>query len=346
MEYKLLVLTPDKVPAGEARSRKSLQWREAYAGSGEAKLVCAATPNNLGILQEGSILQLSDRPESLAVILAVKTENVKGKATMTVRAKPTACRLADRVLMHTREIDNAEAGMLSMASDNLRGLPLAVAPAKGLSETYGGQISWGSVLEAEEKVAEFTGLGFRVVADGSFAETFEVYRGKDRTDPESADYVGYFSDSAKMLSNVSFETDISELRNAAVVAGEGEGPDRVVVEVDESAGGEKRELFVDASDIQSTYKDQAGTEHTMTAGEYQEALRARGREKLAETRKGIQLSAEISQTNLLYGRDYGLGDILPLKIEKYGLSANVRLTEATLIYEQAKTINCKLEVVS
>lgn len=72
---------------------------------------------------------------------------------------------------------------------------------------------------------------------------------------------------------------ISDWRNYAYVLGEGEGSTRRQVIVDQRGGQERRELYVDARDLQQTVD---GT--TYTNAQYDAMLAQRGREKLAETR--------------------------------------------------------------
>lgn len=348
--FNLFVFGPDKARLGEVRSISSLQWLECYADVGEAKLVCAATDSNRSILQNGTLLLNSDRPHLLAQVQSVEINDDMQAAKMTVRARLTACRLEDRVLMHTATIGSAEADTLAMVQANLRGLPLTVAPAKGLAARYEGQISWGSVLEAVKQVAERTGLGFRVTADSTLRETFELYSGVDRTDPASPDYVGFLGDTAGNVTSVRLLEDVAVLRNVAVVAGEGQGAERVVVEADLSAGQPRRELFVNAADLSSKYTvenpDGSTTENTMTPEEYAAQLRARGLQALADTRTGSTVAAELSQAMMLFGRDYEVGDILPLRLARYGVAVSVRLTKVTLIYERTKSIKANLEVAA
>lgn len=332
------------------RSITSLQWMEDYFGPGEVKLVCAGTTNNLRLLTEGVLIRNPDRPHLLAKVQSVEVADDMEDAKMTVRAKMTVCRLEERVLMYTAQLANAEEGMLRMVSDNLRGLPIHVAPAKGLPQRYDGQISWGSVLDAEIKVAQRCGLGFRVRTNEDLSETFEVYRGTDRTDPASPAYVGYLSDRVKNLSDIRIGSGENLTYNVAIVAGEGQGADRRVVEVDLSAGQPRREIYVNASDVSSSYRttqpDGSQTEHTLSPEGYTEALRERGVAAIAESLADTKITAELRQSMILFSRDYDLGDILPLRVEKYGIEVNVQLSRVTIIYEQTKTIKATLEVVA
>lgn len=341
----LYVYSPKKTRIGEVRGITSLQWQEVYCGVGEVKLVCGATDGNRTLLQNGNLLHNTDRPGLLALIVYTEIDDNAKTAKLTVRAKLTACRLDDRVVMYTESYTDAELGMLGIVSHNLRGLPLAVAVPQVGNAPLTGQVSWGSVLDAVTNIAAASGLGYRVVAGSDMAETFEVYRGIDHSSPGSPDYVGFFGDDAGNLASVKLTNDVSGIKNVAIVCGQGEGAARRMVEVDFSGGGERRELYVDARDLAQATTSADGTETTLTDDEYDALLYARGAAKLAETAGGLTVKADLRQSILLFGQDYELGDILPLRVAKYGVAIRVRVAKIKLVYETTKSIDATLEVV-
>lgn len=77
----------------------------------------------------------------------------------------------------------------------------------------------------------------------------------------------------------SLSVDKRAWRNYAYVLGEGEGSARVQVEVDLTDGEERRELYVDARDLQKEVDGE-----TLSDADYEAVLTQRGTEKLAETR--------------------------------------------------------------
>lgn len=133
--------------------------------------------------------------------------------------------------------------------------------------------------------------------------------------------------------------DFLERWNFAYVAGEGEGSARVIVEVDlrSSADEERRELYVDARDLQSTYQDDAGDEHTYTADQYKALLRQRGLEKLAEYQKIETVNGDVDpNANLTYGVDFDLGDLCTYRYADVGIETTKRITEIQEVYEGSK----------
>lgn len=169
--------------------------------------------------------------------------------------------------------------------------------------------------------------------------SFEVWKGKDRTDDQTENSWAIFSDSFYNVKNAVYDRDESECKNYAYVAGEGEGAARTIVEVDlrSSPDEERRELYVDARDLQSTYQDDDGTEHTYTAAQYKALLRQRGLEKLAEYEKIETVNSDVDpNANLTYRVDFDLGDLCTYRYADVGIETTKRITEIQEVYEGSK----------
>lgn len=169
--------------------------------------------------------------------------------------------------------------------------------------------------------------------------TFEVWQGKDRTDSQEVNSWAIFSDKFYNVKNAVYDRDESDCKNYAYVAGEGEGSARLTVEVDirTDPSDERRELYVDARDLQSTYTDEGGTEHTYTAAQYRALLRQRGLEKLAEYEKVETVNSDVDpNANLVYMTDFDLGDLCTYRYMDVGIETTKRITEIQEVYEGSK----------
>ncbi|MDL2214350.1 siphovirus ReqiPepy6 Gp37-like family protein, partial [Clostridia bacterium OttesenSCG-928-O13] len=247
---------------------------------------------------------------------------------------------------------NVEAGMYSIYSKNRRALPIGVAAAQGYTETTETEITWNSVLEAEITLAESSGLGFTVDFDPeTAAETFRVYRGADRSLESTDNYVGYFGTDAANINDVQITSGTTDFKNVAIVAGAGEGTARVVrtVSLGNFTGEARRELYVDARDLQPEYQQATPTGEyddkgnpvftyetkTYTEAEYNAILDARGHEKMAEHLQDFGIACDIDQNNIMYGKDYFLGDRMPIKLPTYGIFASAVIASVRTEYENS-----------
>lgn len=348
------IYAPNKDRIGKLQHFDSIQWQDNAQSPGEVKITANVTPMNLELLVDGNRLYNTDEDTVAKICHVDIVENISAgdfKRNIVARARLTAHDLDERVVMATEVIKNAEAAMYGIYSRNRLNLPILPGTPQGFTEMLDTEVSWNSVLDAVQKIAEASGLCFTVRFDPeTAAETFVVYRGTDRSDDDSDDYVGYFGTDAGNLSKIEITTGSSNYKNVAVVAGEGEGAARVVrfVSLGNFQGEGRRELYVDARDLQrevseavfTGQQDEKGNpifeykSKTYTVAEYNALLDARGLEKLLERLRDFGLSCDIEQTNLIYRRDYFLGDRMPVRLPQYNVKASAVVSSVRRVYEQ------------
>lgn len=86
------------------------------------------------------------------------------------------------------------------------------------------------------------------------------------------------------------------------------------------AGLSRRELFIDARDLQLD----ADPDNPLTAEEYAALLVSRGRQKLAENQLVRSFAAEVRtyDPTYPYGEDFQLGDTITVTDERLGITVN------------------------
>jgi len=197
------------------------------------------------------------------------------------------------------------------------------------------QFTGKTVLEILKDICASQNLGFETTysSTGNIL-TFKLYQGLNRLASQNENPFVDFSNNYDTLSQYQFTYDIRSEKNFALVAGEGEGEDRVTTTVDWSDGGDIKELFVDARDLQ---KDEDTTD-----AQYIEILKERGREALAERTAIENIEVTPILTNYTYRSDYDLGDLCAADIlhkdtrtDKviFKASLDKRITELDEVYE-------------
>lgn len=217
---------------------------------------------------------------------------------------------------------------------------LVLGTKKGLGASVTLQTTGDSLGEKLYEVEQTQELSHRLVYD--YEEntlTFEVWEGLDRTEDQEENSPAVFSNKFYNIKSASYDRDESAYANFAYVAGEDSGSNRVLVEVDArtSADEERREIYVDARDLQSEYEDDSGNKKTYTAVEYKELLRQRGLEKLAEYAKVETVNSDIDAgANLVYMKDFDLGDLCTYQDTSVGIECVERITQLQETYEGSK----------
>lgn len=189
------------------------------------------------------------------------------------------------------------------------------------------QNSYGSVKEQVEKLCETHDFGFKEDAQDPYIPGSHIvfYKGQDLS--ESVE----FTTDAENVLNESYESSDADEFNVALVAGEGEGSGRVLVTYGGGKGLDRKELYVDARDLQ---------QDDLTNSAYQQTLIERAKTKLAEHQPILILDGDINMHNQLYiyKEDYDLGDIVLRSSPTFELAYTARITEVQEIYENGLQI--------
>lgn len=191
---------------------------------------------------------------------------------------------------------------------------------------------FGNVYEEIATIATAYGIGWYagiepLSTNNQYAEiVFYVYSGIDRKQSQSVNsrFVLSYSNDNIEQSNYQY---IDTIPNTALVAGQGEGIERALYTVNNTAAGlDRKEVYIDARDIE---------DNTL--------LPQRGNEKLAEYGEANSYQITLSQ-NLIkqYHSSFELGDIGTIQDELLDIVIDFRLTEITEIYESD---DFRLEVV-
>ena len=348
-------------------------WTNGYNTSGDCELAIEASTENLKKIQECKYIIREDDDKMACTITNIELDTdeengdkliIKGTDTKEIlnqRIVAEQTNFSGLVEDYIRELITDS--IISPSNSDRKISNFKLADKVGFTETISEQTTYDYVGEKIQELCQQYGWGYKVIIeDGYFV--FYLYEGEDKSE-----YVEFSPDSDN-ISTTSYSQDNSNIKNVAIVAGEGEGTDRVKTTIGEGEGIDRYELYVDARDVSSTvdydelvesYPD--GTEVTKNDviyyqvdgvniailtkdddGEvtttqlcddtYEESLKSRGYEKMTDYTSVTSFSGEIIEGyNYTYKEDYNLGDIVMIKNE-YGISAKVRITEITECYDE------------
>jgi len=256
--------------------------------------------------------------------------------------------LADRVIDNTQYFKDKTTEEIVRSLVNTfcinagkRTIPkLTLGEYKGLGKTRTIQMTGDNLLDKIYELCKEDELGIKLWYDFDNNKlVFDVWQGLDRRDTQSENTWAIFSRNFENVLEDEYSTDSTKYRNFAYVAGEvdevvGTNEDgttktskkRIVTTVDRVKEGEERkELYVDARDIQSEKTDDEGNSTKIPETEYIEMLKERGIEKLNECNKVETSNFNIDPlSNLEYKKDFNLGDKVVYKNDELGFNIENR----------------------
>lgn len=333
---------------------ESIIWTERYYEYGDFELYTAMTQDLLNYIKTDNYIQRvgSDRVMIIEEI-RIDTDSETGNH-ITITGRSLESILDRRVIWSQTTISgNLQNGIKKLVNENI------ISPSKEerkisnfiFKDSTDSQIT-GLTVEAQytgdnlydviSKVCEEKSIGFKVSLNENKQFVFELYAGADRSYEQTNYPYVVFSPNFDNIINSNYLESKENLKNVALVGGEGEGTARKYLAIGNTSGLDRRELFVDARDISSEGEDG----ETLTTEQYNELLKQRGNEYLADYTDLVSFEGAV-ETNIMYkyGVDFFDGDIVQIANE-YGHEAKVRILEVVIseneegnsVYPTFKTI--------
>ena len=335
----------------------SIIWHRVYFGVGDFEIYVRATRENVELLQAGNFVTRYDDVE-VGIIETLSIANDPQQGVMITASGRFAKSLLDRRLIYnlsgtvntpTILRGNVEtevrrvvaANAISCEFDSRRNIPLlalgdvAGLPYKIVDENgYATQkqVSYQNLLEYTDAVLEEYGLAATVILDEDAGKLrYVIYEGVDRSvDNTAGNDPVVFSKEFDNITSSSYQYSETPQKNAALIGGEGEGTARFYSLIAGSQTGlQRREMWVDASSVSRTYKDDNDEEKTYPDSDYRAMLNAEGKQNLSVSVATEQFDGviDIQHSAWQYNRDFALGDIVTTQDGDIGKTVNVRLRE-------------------
>lgn len=339
---EVLVLDTQYKSMGIIDKFESLIWTDRYNSAGDFELYLPMNMNALDLLKRKRYLWTKESDHVMMIEKISITSNVDTGVHLTVSGRSLESILSRRIVWdQTRVRTKIDAAMKKIITDAMispkiaeRKIPNFVYKDTNdpeimeisIDKQYSGTNLYDLIVEQYK----LYNLGFKVSLSDINQFIFESYKGKDRSYGQFENpYVIFSPNFDNLISSEYFENDEKE-KNVTLVAGEDEGlgTGRRTVIIGSGSNLERKELYVDARDLQS--EDEEG--NPIPDDEYLESLINRGKEKMLDYKMDIAFTGEAETTQRFrYGEDFFMGDIVQVE-DGYGHSNKARITE--LIFSQ------------
>lgn len=347
----------------------SINYTLKFIDVGSFELKCAINEQNVKLIQKNRFLWIENEVCGIIQYISSSTDD----GTITVKGKLAKEMLNWRwvypCFVKTGEPASLAEGIVNIHCVNpsepkrkMRGLVIGNAGYVINKPHITYQKTGDTVLTSVQNISTANNLGFEVYFNPRNANPFKfvMLEGKDRTigNKDGNKPVVFSRDFENIISG-SYEYNDDSFRNIALVAGEttdgsnNENATRTFLVVDQ-VGSEnvssfyRKELYIDARDLQSEYSEEATTkddegnditetvQKKMTEQEYNATLSNRGFEKMGETLVEESYESQIrtdARTIYQFGKDYTYGDYVTVIDKSLGIMLNVQITEMQIVYD-------------
>ena len=314
---------------GVSENQTSIVWTRRYFEPGEFEVHAPITPANVNLYQRTNIVWLQGAAEA-GVIEDLNFEETATKNEIVAKGRFLESYMDRRIIYPTVNFTGkTEVAMRTLFSNLSNPFPhIELGELQGFDDETSFQCTWKDLLSYESRLARSANIGYRFRP--SFTERkiyFETYKGLERTRSQHVRSYTEFSDDFDNINSANYHINDQIEKTVAYVAGQGEGSDRQVVIVGDTSGAgyDRRELYVNASDI---------SPDDLTQSQYIAALTQRGIDKLNENILSASLECvTIPLGNFNYKVDYDLGDVVTVRKTNWGVGQDLRITEIQEVYE-------------
>lgn len=305
----------------------SVIWTTRYYDVGDFEIYVGTTQKYIDWLQSGNYVERLD-DDKIGIIEDIKiTYDAEGTEYLTATGRFAESILERRIVWQQTQLSGTvENGLRNLINSNIinpinedRKISIIeLGPLKGYTERLDAQYTGDNLLEINKKVSLANQIGFKFNFNNS-KFSYELYKGIDRSYNQTKNPFVVFSDKYDNLLTSEYELNTSNLKNVALVAGEGEGTARKTLVVGNGTGLNRYEIFVDARNL-STNSGEIST------SEYNNALNEKGLESIVTITQAFSGEVDLN-LNYTYKKDFFLGDIVTIENSKWGIFINSRIIE-------------------
>lgn len=254
----LYVLNEDLEIIGIVDCYSSLIWANRYDSDGDCEIYIEANKENVELLKQDYYLIRTDDDNMACKIkyIEIVTDAENGDY-LTITGYDSKDILSQRVVWKQTNINGkAEDCIYDLVIKNFINTEiqdrkfqnkngkakLLLDNKQGFIETMTGQTTYTDIEEKIQEICKKFEWGYRIkVKDGNFY--FSLYKGEDRSDKV------VFSSDFENLQSTKYTSDKTNIKNVALIGGEGEGSKRSKEVAGQGIGNDRYETFVDAKDI-------------------------------------------------------------------------------------------------
>ena len=307
----------------------SFIWTTRYYTTGDFELCVDVNESNFELFKPDYYIYRED-DENVGIIEDIKIQrNDDGQEIFIVSGRFLSSILGRRIIAVQTTVSGSISNCINtLINDNVIN-PSATARKIDdftlgdytISETMQAQYTGDNLLETISKICETQSIGFKVTLNAQNQFVFSLYEGADRTYDQTENPWVIFSDKYDNLLSSEYEENYRNLSTAALVAGEGEGLERITKWLwkPNVEGLTRREIYVDKRDIRKT--------DDMSLNEYAQLLIEAGAEAMAASAHTTAFTGTVYFEGITYKEDVNVGDLCVIQNSRWGMYLNSRLVE-------------------
>lgn len=307
----------------------SLIWTTRYYEHGDFQIEVPITEENVTMLAIGNYILRNDDPNVGIIEKVDLVYSSSSKRVLTIYGRFATQLLGRRIVAEQTVVSGAISSCINKLIEdaitnpaiNARKISNFVIDDYTIATTIEAQYTGKNLYDIISELAKQYKFGFRITLNDDNEFVFTCYEGEDRSYNQNVNPYVIFSDEYDNLINSEYQRDASGIITDVLAAGEGEGDQRRTIWVtnNEAPTGINRYEYYDDS------RNTSSNEGEISDQEYLEQLAEDGRMDL--TTYTVTFAGECDSTNIHFGVDVNVGDLVTIENSILGLTSTVRIIE-------------------
>lgn len=348
---------------GEVNDASSVLYTKRFKGYGTLEMYVPLTNENVQYCKVGNMLCIGSTGRYCYFILGIQPQkDENGFVKIKVVGRSLECILANRILYTTHKYTNkalsyvmynmVDVNFISV-TDSKRRLSHLELEQGAYTNLFGPVVTLQrlgkSVKDREDEICENHEYGYEIYFDiKALKFIFRVLQPVNKTYNSGVQLPIIFDTETDDVLQSTYNYNAEAEKNVALVVGEAQDSTekdikvraKVVVGNDTLAGYQRKEMYIDARDLQSESESDSGSVEEMSQHDYEELLRNRGSVKLSENAVVQTLEASIRYygSQYEYDVDYTVGDIVTIVDRDINVMVNASISEVEIAYSDTYEI--------
>ncbi len=342
----VVVLNRDLVPVGIVDNYESIIWVERYYAYGDFELYLPASKEAIELLKLDYYISIPTSNRLMIIESRKITSSTDSGDYFTVTGRSLESLLTRRVvwdeITFSGNLQDAFETLLTQNFINPSIVDRKIDRLKFVRNTSDWRITslslnakyaGDSIYTIMSEVCDNFKIGFKIELDSDNKFAFSLYKGNDHSYSQDQYPYVVFSKNFDNLISSEYSEESTNFKNVARIGGEiPDAATRKYTSTGEAKGMDRREVFVDASNISS--KD---GEEEISENVYLQKLKNKGVEELVNYASVRAIDAEVDSSMMYVAdRDYFLGDEVQV-IDQYNVDTRARITEYIKTYADSGT---------
>ncbi|PKM65152.1 MAG: hypothetical protein CVU94_08975, partial [Firmicutes bacterium HGW-Firmicutes-19] len=315
-------------------SPKSFIWHRSFTQSGEFEIIVPMTQEHTRLCQIQYWIT-KDESGEFGIIESLEITQSQEGEWIKCSGRLGSSMLSSRIIFERLTLSNTVENIMRTLvqtcclspEDPKRTIPLLqLGPLQGFTPIVTMQVTYRNLNQTLYQLTMTHQIGWDITLDPQAKKlNFICYQPTNRSSAQSSVAKVVFSENYENLKATQYQRSQRFLSNLALVGGQGEGEERILVQVGDAEGYQRKEVFINA-------KDQRWEEE-LSEQEYIDVLIQKGWQSLQPEVEFFESEVDVNGSTRIR-QDFDLGDTVSIEMGQWNMQIHVQVTEISEVFDE------------